>query len=274
MVKPELENPAKSLPEKEPSMSAPTPQALPLSTNKFAAIDPTRGFDQNEITSVTQFMAARDASTGPITEEGKRISALNARKHGFAGAQPVIDDEDKEAYSLHLDSYSQAFEPANQPEADAVRLAANAIWRIDRLTSIETALFELETEFHIPFTVAKLNELQFRHHQAIAFMQHVDSSRAIELSRRYLSNSQRDYQRAVDMFFKLKTNRIAVIPAVIQPVEDTPPPPKIHIVPRPPNELPQKPVLTPSIAPKTVATPTQTVRPSVKHTSKRRKHRK
>ena len=81
-------------------MSAPTPQALPLSTNKFAAIDPTRGFDQEEIKSVTQFMAARDASTGPVTEEGKRISALNARKHGFAGAQPVIDDEDKESYSL------------------------------------------------------------------------------------------------------------------------------------------------------------------------------
>ncbi len=60
----------------------------------------------------------------------------------------VIDDEDKEAYETHLDAYHRSFRPIGQPECDAVRLIANAMWRIDRLNSIETGLFELEASFH------------------------------------------------------------------------------------------------------------------------------
>ena len=238
--------------------------------NKFAAHNPKRDFSEAQLNNVQEAIAARTAAkqlaTGPISEEGKHTSSLNARKHGFAGAQLVIDEEDRPAYDLHLESYVQAFQPANQPEADAVRLAANALWRVDRLTSIETALFELETAFYRPFNDANLDNLEPRHLQAIAFMQHVDGSNALELARRYLSSTQRDLQRALDIFFKLKENRVAVIPVAN--------PTKLHIVPRPPNELSPIPVSDHLELPQPAVNPSQTLKPPLKRTSRRRRNRK
>jgi hypothetical protein len=83
-------------------------------------------------------------STGPVTPEGKAIASQNARKHGFAGAQVVLKEEDKEAYKLHVDAYFASFNPVSQAECDTIRRAAWAQWRYDRLTAIETGLLDLE----------------------------------------------------------------------------------------------------------------------------------
>ena len=127
--------------------------------NKFSAIDPLHPLTQQQFDKAKAAWANRDAarrqaaadgSTGPVTPEGKAISAQNARKHGFAGAKMVIDEEDQTAYDAHLDSYRDSFAPGNQVESDTVRLAANAMWRVDRLTSIETGLIELEMAHNAP----------------------------------------------------------------------------------------------------------------------------
>ena len=205
--------------------------------NKFSAINPHEGLTPEQQDRVRAACAARKAakqnqSTGPTTEEGKRIASMNARKHGFAGAVMVIDDEDKEAYDAHLESYRQSLLPANQIEADTVRLAANAMWRVDRLTSIETGLIELEMAHNTPHADAMLDQLDIYHYMAIAFMQNTNDTTAIELCRRYLSSAQRDFQRAIDTFYKLRENRVE--PAAAAPVKS----PRIHLIPGPPNELP------------------------------------
>ena len=211
--------------------------------NKYAAADPHAQLTPQQSEFARKVAAARAASklsTGPTSAEGKAISSKNALKHGYAGATMVIDDEDKEAYDLHLDSYHQCFQPISQPEADAVRLAANAMWRIDRLTSIETGLFELEASYHAPHIDALLQNLSIHHYYAIAFREQIGDSNPIDLCRRYLSSAQRDYHRAIVVFNLLKANRVATVA--------TPPATKrIHLVTQPqsnqqePNEPTPKP---------------------------------
>jgi hypothetical protein len=188
-------------------------------------------------TFVRKSEAARHA-TGPTSPQGKAISAQNARKHGFAGATMVIDDEDRPAYNAHLEGYIQAFQPQNQPQHDAVRLAANAMWRIDRLTTIESHLLDFEVAWNRPFTEANLAGLQDTHHLTIAFLQHTQSSNALDLCRRYLSSAQRDYQRAISAFEKLKEITCPVAAPESENVPQSEPQPQNHQkIEQDPNEL-------------------------------------
>jgi hypothetical protein len=206
--------------------------------NKYSAVDPHDQLTPEQSQFARKVAAARAASklsTGPRSEEGKAIASKNAVKHGFAGAVMVIDDEDKEAYELHLDAYHQTFQPVSQPECDAVRLAANAMWRIDRLTSIETGLFELEASFHAPHVDAMLDTDKLHHYYAIAFKEQIGDSNPIDLCRRYLSSAQRDFHRAIVTFNLLRASRVTSAAETA--------PKLIHIVPKPqqnqqePNEL-------------------------------------
>ena len=213
-------------------------------TNKFAANDPTDKFSPEQLDHLKKVEAARLASrhsTGPTTPEGKHISAQNARKHGYSGATMVIDEEDRPAYDAHLEGYIQAFQPQNQPQNDAVRLVANAMWRTDRLSTIETSLLDLEIGWNSPFTDIHVTGLHARHHIAIGFLQHTQSSNALDLCRRYLSSAQRDYHRAISTFEKLKEITTAVSlpePETVRQPDPEPAEtlPKLHLVQRDPNE--------------------------------------
>jgi hypothetical protein len=196
---------------------------------KYASVNPHAQLTPEQSEFARKIAAAREASklsTGPRTEEGKAIASKNAVKHGFAGSVMVIDDEDKEAYEMHLDAYHRSFRPIGQPECDAVRLIANAMWRIDRLTSIETGLFELEASFHAPHIDALMQNLSLHHYYAIAFKEQIGDSNPFELCRRYLSSAQRDFHRAIVTFNLLKENRVT---AQEQPPSENRQ--AIHIVP-------------------------------------------
>ena len=244
--------------------------------NKFSHDFPLDGLTNPQADKARAARAARDAarlSTGPRTDEGKAVSSKNARKHGFASAQMVLDDEDKLDYAAHLDGYHQALQPANQVEADTVRLAANAMWRIDRLTSIETGLLELEMAHHAGHIDAKMQRLSLYHYMAIGFMEQTDGSNASDLCRRYLSSAQRDFQRALDLLFLLRQNRVANT----QQQQDTEPAGIIHIVnqnQRPPNELapqaPQEPQKRAETALKAPQSPNHASTRSAKHRKNRR----
>ena len=242
--------------------------------NKFAAQSALTELTPEQADKARKARAAREASklsTGPRTDTGKAISSLNARKHGFSGARIVVDDEDQPAYDAHLDAYHQSLEPANQIEADTVRLAANAMWRIDRLTSIESGLLELEMGHHCPHIDAKLQNLTVAHYMAIAFREQTIGNNASDLCRRYLSSAQRDFQRAVDLLSKLKDNRVSVVPIVEDPA-----PEGIHIVTTP-NELAPQTIKAPDITQKSVPAANKTTTSSnllSRPGQKRRKNRR
>ena len=180
-------------------------------------------------------------STGPLTEEGKRIASQNARKHGYAGATFVLDEEDKQAYAMHLDAYFQSLNPGNQLECDYVRRAANAQWRYDRLTNIETGLLDLEVSLQGPNIDGRLANIELRHYLAIAFMERVKADNALELCRRYLPAAARDCDRAVKMFYLMKAERLRDEATARETAEKVAKATNKPIKPQTPNEPAQNP---------------------------------
>jgi hypothetical protein len=180
-------------------------------TTHLLEASPIPNLTEEQIEKVRKAFQARanaKHSTGPRTEQGRRIAAQNARKHGYAGAQLVLEEEDQEAYEMHLDSYFASFNPVTQAECDYIRRAAEAQWRLDRLTSIETGILELELDFRYVEIDANLENVELRHYLAVTFIERVRSDNALELCRRYQSGASRDGDRAVKMFLTLKNERL------------------------------------------------------------------
>ena len=82
-------------------------------------------------------------STGPSSELGKQTVSSNALNHGLASPKPahVALPGEEAALAAHLESYRQAYAPANQPEEDLVRTLAESYWRLERAHKLENALF-------------------------------------------------------------------------------------------------------------------------------------
>src|SRR5580704_11509402 len=82
-------------------------------------------------------------STGPSSPAGKQTVSANALDHGLASSKPahVTLPGEEAAFAAHLESYRQAYAPANQPEEDLVRTLAESYWRLERAHKLENALF-------------------------------------------------------------------------------------------------------------------------------------
>ena len=211
--------------------------------------DPTKSMDSAAIQRAIQAAHARannannttTRSTGPRTPEGKAASSRNATKHGFTAANPAISSEDREAWDALFASYLQDFQPVTQAETDAVRRAALAIWKLDRLTQLETALFNLEVEYHGPAIDAYMSEdLTPMERMAAAFKASA-GDRVFELCHRYSQAASREHDRSLRTFYFLQSKRLNQACAA---------PPQTPEKAQAPNELPQnglrKPVLVPA----------------------------
>jgi hypothetical protein len=83
-------------------------------------------------------------SNGPVTPEGKARSSRNATKHGMNSKDVVLPGESQEEFDALLGSYVQHHLPAGDIERSLVFEMAAARWRLRRLFSMETAVFEQE----------------------------------------------------------------------------------------------------------------------------------
>ena len=136
-------------------------------------------------------------SRGPITPEGKRISAMNALRHGLAAESVVLSTESRPRFQALLDSYMEKFQPRDQFEADLVEEMAVAKWRQRRSWSLETAAVDLEIDRRKNPTDEELQQTDGPTHSAIAFIDVEDKSKAISLFAGYEARMRRTYQRAL-----------------------------------------------------------------------------
>jgi hypothetical protein len=101
------------------------------------------------MTSWRQFQANRLnalKSTGPRTEEGKRISRRNALRHGLT-AETVIDGlEDSEDYRGFEAAIIADYDAETAVERELVLRLASLLWRLRRIIAIETDLFQIQAE--------------------------------------------------------------------------------------------------------------------------------
>jgi hypothetical protein len=85
-------------------------------------------------------------STGPVSEEGKRRSRQNAVRHGLT-AETVIDAlEDAEDYGKFEMAVTADYDAPSAVERELVLRLANLLWRLRRVTAIESGLFRIKAK--------------------------------------------------------------------------------------------------------------------------------
>jgi hypothetical protein len=152
-------------------------------------------------------------SRGPVTAEGRARSSANSRTHGLTSTAWLLPGESEEEFHLLLADYADQFHPATGVEMELVEAMASARWRLRRLLTMETNLFDnemvrqskaIEKEFHIMDESSRL---------AFVFQKLADNGQAIALLIRYETAINRSYDRA---FKQLQ---------ILQATQPAPPPP-------------------------------------------------
>jgi hypothetical protein len=112
-------------------------------------------------------------STGPRTEEGKKTSALNARRHNLTGQVTAMTDADRIMHDAFSASIVESLAPEGAMETQLAQRIATDSWRLNRISAVEDNLFalghsaksdEIETpgseinapEIHAALTAAKV----------------------------------------------------------------------------------------------------------------------
>ncbi len=91
-------------------------------------------------------------STGPASSEGKARSSLNAVKTGLTGRTVLLPTDDAAAYQQHVHQFEQEYRPVGLRESTLVQSIADTFWRLDRIRSLEMAIFARgRTEFAADF---------------------------------------------------------------------------------------------------------------------------
>jgi hypothetical protein len=151
-------------------------------------------------------------STGPRTPEGKKVSAVNALRHGLTGRVVVLPSEDMDAYRAFCAELIADLAPETPVERQYAQTFCDTQWRLNRARSIEDSMLSLghfeaagdidpdHPEIHAALTAARV----FRE----------DSTSFINISL-YEQRLQRTLKESLRQLQELQTKRIAVRQAAL-----------------------------------------------------------
>jgi hypothetical protein len=134
-------------------------------------------------------------SRGPVTAEGRRRSSLNAIRHGLLSKAVVLQNESEEGFAQLLAQHLARFAPADDVEHDAIEEMVASIWRIRRLWTIETRLFDN--------SIGKRTDTDERDRLAHAWSD-LAASNDLHLLDRYENRLHRIYRRSLSNFLDLR----------------------------------------------------------------------
>ncbi len=80
-------------------------------------------------------------STGPTSAEGKAKVSLNAVKTGLTGQTVLLPSDDVAAYEALVAAFTEQYQPATAQERQLVQNLADTRWRLNRIPTLEFALF-------------------------------------------------------------------------------------------------------------------------------------
>ena len=104
----------------------------------------------------------------PRTEEGKKASALNARRHNLTGQVTAMTDADRIMHDAFSASIVESLAPEGAMETQLAQRIATDSWRLNRISGVEDNLFALghsaksdepeteDPEIHAALTAAKV----------------------------------------------------------------------------------------------------------------------
>lgn len=99
------------------------------------------------MTSLRQIESNRQnalRSTGPKTEAGKQRSSQNAIRHGLTAETVIGPLEDPEDYKAFEQAVTADYDAETAVERELVLRLASLLWRLQRSTSIETGLLQIQ----------------------------------------------------------------------------------------------------------------------------------
>ncbi|MGA3040260.1 MAG: hypothetical protein ABSF54_05635 [Bryobacteraceae bacterium] len=144
-----------------------------------------------------------EKSSGPRTAQGKDRASRNSTIHGLTGNSPVLPGEDPAGLQSLIAQYRDDLHPIGQAESDLVERMAIATYRLRRLVSIETGLFDLHLRQEpVPH---RLNQDGLANPLSWAFLN--DQTGTLDRLGRYESRIQRDYARCLAALQKLQAIR-------------------------------------------------------------------
>jgi hypothetical protein len=145
-------------------------------------------------------------STGPKTEEGKKVSALNARRHNLTGQVTAMTDADRIMHDAFSASIVESLAPEGAMEVQLAQRIGTDSWRLNRISAVEDNLFALghnaksddteteDPEIHAALTAAKVFTAE---------------SKQLQLLTLYEQRINRNIQKNLTTLQALQTARLA-----------------------------------------------------------------
>jgi hypothetical protein len=142
-------------------------------------------------------------STGPRTEEGRRVSRMNALRHGLTAQHVTVFDETEADFRRFQRQLLRVLRPAGAMEAQLAERAIICAWRLRRVYRIETGMFSKARKLWAPTGPTLANDIETVYTRL--------SSQRDDLSKlsRYESSLERSLRRALLDLERRQTRRKA-----------------------------------------------------------------
>ncbi|MBI4908457.1 MAG: hypothetical protein HY820_32850 [Acidobacteria bacterium] len=139
-------------------------------------------------------------SNGPVSEEGRRRSSQNARKHGFFSSFASLPEHARAEIEAMIQSYTEEYQPQTPTEIHYVRELADAEWRLQQVRA-HYIILQSQATLHYPGE----NDLEVA---ADAFKRLAGDGPALPLLLRYETKFQRQYDKAVQQLLSFADRRV------------------------------------------------------------------
>ena len=146
-------------------------------------------------------------SKGPVTEEGKRRSSLNAMKHGLTAARDkafVCQNESQESWDGIYRDLAALYEPVG--ELDVAGLA-HARWRVRNCSTIETGILDMQMDQQAEQLAEDNREVDSATRMTLAFKELAQRDRTLDTPFRYDIRSRRSFDRILRNLMQLQNAR-------------------------------------------------------------------
>jgi hypothetical protein len=145
-------------------------------------------------------------STGPKTEEGKRRSSVNARRHNLTGQVTAMTEEDRIAHDAFSEALIKSMAPEGALELQLAQRIATDSWRLNRASAIEENIFALGFSDHSDDIDVDHPEL---HAALTAARTFTREAKAMELLTLYEQRINRSLQKNLALLQQLQAARAA-----------------------------------------------------------------
>ena len=185
-------------------------QALSLprrDSSRRSALLTTQGEHMSSQRRIDASRANGAKSRGPVTPEGRARSNMAAVTHGLRSRTVLLKNESEEDFNALHDLLVDHFQPANPYETDLVERLVAARWRLDRVSSMETALLEVEVARREPEIEKEFKSCCPEVRNALAFRALFDESRVLAGLSRYESRFRRTCEKLTKELNSLRALR-------------------------------------------------------------------